>query len=802
MRRHVEAAFAAPAGWLFYLALGSLAALLAVAVDSPVLALGRARAAVVAAAGPLAWLAWICWAVTLTLASAAVVHAVPLAEGSGIPQMKAIMGGTSLAHYLSPRVAGAKLLSLVLALGAGLAIGREGPLVHLASCAAANLWRAPYFEAAIGRFDARRRQALAAAIAAGVTAAFGAPVGGVLFSIETTSTAFLTATFSKCFLAAIVCRCVFDALAVLVGGDAALVSTQLTGGGGLSAEVFAFVALGAICGLLGSAVVWAVNKTRIARKLVMTSTSRRYALVAAVAAIVAALLGSMTGLRAPDRAAINALFAGAGPATGTNVADSALFPSVGSLLAYAAVKLVAMVLSISLPISCGLFIPLFCAGSALGRLFGELLRMALPGAALADAGVYAVVGAAALTSGATQTVSTAVIVFEVTGQTSFLLPVLLATLVAVSVASVWTVSLYDLLLVHAGLPFLPRVAATAQYGRRAFDAMHPAASAAGVGGAGVAAFLTLASTYGDALAIVEAARASEARAGGGTGAGGGAFAASQQEIAVVDDCERMTLLGTVSIARLRSVLLKAAASAAAESGALPSSASGGIGGDGLAAAARSRVAVALLRAWARAHGSSMPQPALAPPAGLLARQIYFFGLDDLHAGALSQQPASTRETMPPDLALAVAVEPAPLAVSEHMPLHRVHLLFALCLFGELMVTSGSGTGRFAGVILKDDLAQPAAANGGAAVGGFVAAGDGLPSSQGPAGAPNAAATALQGIASSARSRAASDAGENAALLRSLPSLVAEASAAAELTSEPVDDDLLETPTGHGAPGAF
>jgi hypothetical protein len=58
---------------------------------------------------------------------------------------------------------------------------------------------------------------LAAAIAAGVTGVFGTPVGGVLFSIETTSTVFLTATYGKCVLAAIVCRCAFDVLAALSG---------------------------------------------------------------------------------------------------------------------------------------------------------------------------------------------------------------------------------------------------------------------------------------------------------------------------------------------------------------------------------------------------------------------------------------------------------------------------------------------------------------------------------------------------------------------------------------------------------
>lgn len=110
------------------------------------------------------------------------------------------------------------------------------------------------------------------------------------------------------------------------------------------------------------------------------------------------------------------------------------------------VRFITTVLSISLPISCGLFVPLFCLGAAAGRFFGEVMHLMLPNASLSPAGVYAVIGAAALTSGATQTVSTAVIVMEITGQTSYLMPVLLGTLVAYSVSGIWTVSLYDMLL--------------------------------------------------------------------------------------------------------------------------------------------------------------------------------------------------------------------------------------------------------------------------------------------------------------------------------------------------------------------
>ena len=73
----------------------------------------------------------------------------------------------------------AKLFGLIAVLSSGLSSGKEGPFVHLASCIAYNL---PYKD--IKTNKTLRHQILAAAIAVGITATFGAPIGGVLFSIE------------------------------------------------------------------------------------------------------------------------------------------------------------------------------------------------------------------------------------------------------------------------------------------------------------------------------------------------------------------------------------------------------------------------------------------------------------------------------------------------------------------------------------------------------------------------------------------------------------------------------------------
>ena len=68
-----------------------------------------------------------------------------------------------------------------LSVAANLSLGKEGPLVHIAACCG-NIFS--YLFPKYGKNEAKKREVLSAAAAAGVSVAFGAPVGGVLFSLE------------------------------------------------------------------------------------------------------------------------------------------------------------------------------------------------------------------------------------------------------------------------------------------------------------------------------------------------------------------------------------------------------------------------------------------------------------------------------------------------------------------------------------------------------------------------------------------------------------------------------------------
>lgn len=124
----------------------------------------------------------------------------PFAYHSGIPEIKAILGGYLIKGYLSPLVLLIKALSLTLAVASSLSLGKEGPLVHVACCVGSFF--ANRFPTYKGN-EALQREILSASAAAGLSTAFGAPLGGVLFSLEEASSFFPMSVLWSAFICAV-----------------------------------------------------------------------------------------------------------------------------------------------------------------------------------------------------------------------------------------------------------------------------------------------------------------------------------------------------------------------------------------------------------------------------------------------------------------------------------------------------------------------------------------------------------------------------------------------------------------------
>ena len=93
-----------------------------------------------------------------------------------------------------------------------------------------------------------------------------------------------------------------------------------------------------------------------------------------------------------------------------------------NLSGFMVVKFIMTAISLGLPVPCGLYTPVFMMGAAGGRMIGEFISLFFVDGYISP-GCYAVVGAAAMSAGVTRTLSTAVIVFELTGQMALLIPV-------------------------------------------------------------------------------------------------------------------------------------------------------------------------------------------------------------------------------------------------------------------------------------------------------------------------------------------------------------------------------------------
>lgn len=113
-----------------------------------------------------------------------VVFLTPTALGSGVAEAMGILNGVSYPDYICPKTLFVKFAGLALAVSAGICGGKEGPLVHMGSIVGYIVTALPFRCFRYFRNDFEKRKLLAVGTAAGVSAAFGAPIGGSLFAYE------------------------------------------------------------------------------------------------------------------------------------------------------------------------------------------------------------------------------------------------------------------------------------------------------------------------------------------------------------------------------------------------------------------------------------------------------------------------------------------------------------------------------------------------------------------------------------------------------------------------------------------
>jgi CIC family chloride channel protein len=321
----------------------------------------------------------------------------PEASGSGIPHVESVLNGDQPTAPLA--LIPVKFVGGVLAIGAGLALGREGPTVQMGASIAHLL-------GTLFRRNADDcRVLLAAGAGAGLATAFNAPIAGAVFVLEELVRRFETRTT----IAALGASAGAIAVARLMHGDSPdfqFAAQPFPGFG----TVPAHLALGVVVGLLGAAYCRAI--------LLALAASDRLARwpVETRAALVGAAVGLLAWL-APD-------LVGGGDA----VTQRALV-GTGALSGIALTLLIRFGLgavSYAAHTPGGLFAPMLVLGAQTGLAFGRICTHWFPGVA-ADPTAFTVVAMAAIFAAVVRAPITGIVLAtEMTGSFTLLLPMLTA----------------------------------------------------------------------------------------------------------------------------------------------------------------------------------------------------------------------------------------------------------------------------------------------------------------------------------------------------------------------------------------
>ncbi|KYR00739.1 chloride channel protein [Tieghemostelium lacteum] len=411
------------------------------------------------------YLSFIVWTVALAFCSSVIIKKLCYAAaGSGIPDLKSIFSGFWNSSVVQPRVLIWKVLGLLFSYGSGLSIGKEGPYIHISAILANTLLNIKPFKN-IATNETQRSQMLASCCALGVAATFGSPIGGVLFSIEVTGTYYLIQNYWRAFFTATVGAVGIKILLSTPSND--LLESYRTSFESLNlatVQLLAFIITGILCGLLASLFIYMYSKIYTWKKHNQDFIKKitPYGEVIIVAAVTAVITFPLKFLRLDHASAVHTMFTAH---DGVNTEELKVWtdsmPFNNSILLacflYILVKLVLTAVSVTLPVPYGIYIPLFAIGAAVGRFVGESMKLIFPHMKDIYPTGYAVVGAAALCGGATRTVSSAVIILELTNDMTFLVPVLLGVVLSCGIGNLLNHSIYDCFLRNKGLPYLPFV---------------------------------------------------------------------------------------------------------------------------------------------------------------------------------------------------------------------------------------------------------------------------------------------------------------------------------------------------------
>lgn len=380
---------------------------------------------------------WVWWTILTPvlgglLSGALLQYVVPDARGSGIPQVKvayAVRGGKlSFTHSTV-----GKFLIGSLQIGSGASLGREGPTVQICAGIASLLGRA----AALSRDNLKRLLPVGAA--AGIAAAFNAPIAAVTFTVEEVvgdlDQTVLSGVIVAAALAAVVERSVLGEHPVF----------DVPTGYGLrhASSLLLYAGLGVAGAIVSLVFTESLLKVRgwFGRQRLLPAWTQPAVggLVTGLLVVVALLWLKAGGVNGGGYDTLSAALAGK--------------LAVEVMLVLCLMKVAATVFSYGSGGAGGLFAPSLFIGGMLGGAFGFLDTALLHHGAENSVGAFALVGMGAVFAGSIRAPITSVlIIFEMTGSYGLILPLMIANMTAYGLARRFRpVPIYEALLEQDGV---------------------------------------------------------------------------------------------------------------------------------------------------------------------------------------------------------------------------------------------------------------------------------------------------------------------------------------------------------------
>jgi CIC family chloride channel protein len=344
------------------------------------------------------------------------------AKGHGVPEVMAsvaMQGG-----IMRPRIIAVKSLASATCIGFGGSCGREGPIVQIGSTigsALGQIVRAP---------SPILRTLVACGAAAGISATFNAPIGGVFFASEVILGDFAPRSFATIVVASVV--------AAVIG------RAHFGNHPSFTASAFYLVSpaelgLYAILGIVAAA--WAAGFVRLLYIFEDAFDAWRIAPVVKAAAGFGAV--GVIGMWFPQTFGV-----------GYEHVDAMLASHVpaGHSFVLAVLKPVATSLTLGAGGSGGVFAPSLYTGAMLGNAFGSVAHSLFPGWTAGSA-AYGLVGMAAVFAAAAEAPITAItIVFEMSNDYTIILPLMVCTVIATLIGRrLLGNTIYEMKLVRRGI---------------------------------------------------------------------------------------------------------------------------------------------------------------------------------------------------------------------------------------------------------------------------------------------------------------------------------------------------------------